>query len=86
MEIILKFRWHEIKLLRLIQFVCFGICSIPYTSAYKSGEVGYWKLMVFDEPCLEWVLYMPETTVQDYPALSRNIPLGTRTYCMPDQE
>ena len=70
-------------LLRLVQFVCFGIWSIPYTSAYKSSEVGYWKLMGFDEPCLEWVLCMHGTTVQEYPVLSRNVPLGTGTYYMP---
>ena len=84
MEIILKFRWHEIKLLRLIQFVCFGICSIPYTSAYKSGEVGYWKLMEIDEPCLEWVPCMPETMVQEYLVLSQNVSLGTGTFCTPE--
>jgi len=42
--------------------------------------------MEFDEPCLKWVMYMPGTTVQEYLVLSRNVPLGTRTYCTPKQE
>jgi len=71
-------------LLRLVQFVCFGIWPVPYTSAYKSSEVGYCKLMGNDEPYLEWVPCIPGTTVQEYPALSRNIPLGTGTYYMPE--
>ena len=68
-------------LLRLVQFVCFGIWPIPYTSAYKSSEADYWKLMGIDEPCLEWVLCMPGTTVQEYPVLSRNVPLPGLTIC-----
>ena len=70
-------------LLRLIQFACFGICLIPYTSAHKSSEVDYWKLMGIDGPFLEWVPCMPGATVQGYPILSRNVPLGTGTYYMP---
>jgi len=27
--------------------------------------------MEFDEPCLEWVPYMPGTTVQEYPVWAR---------------
>jgi len=69
--------------LRLVQFVCFGICPIPYTFGHKPSEIGYWKLMGIDEPCLEWVPCMPGTTVQEYPILSRNVPLGTGTYYMP---
>jgi len=42
--------------------------------------------MEFDEPCLEWVPYMPGTMVQEYPMLSRNVPLGTMTHCTPEQE
>jgi len=35
-----------------------------------------------DEPCLEWVPCMPGTTVQEYPVLSQNVPLGTElTIC-----
>jgi len=30
-------------LLRLVQFECFGIWPVSYTSAYKSSEVGYWN-------------------------------------------
>ena len=56
-------------LLRLVKFVCFGVCPIPYTSAYKSSEIGYRKLMGIDESCLEWVPCMPGTTVQEYPVL-----------------
>ena len=37
-----------------------------------------------DEPCLEWVPCTPGTTVQEYPVLSRNVPLGTGTYYMPE--
>ena len=37
-----------------------------------------------DEPCLEWVPCMPGTTVQEYPVLSRNVPLGTGIYYMPE--
>ena len=44
------------------------------------------KLMKFDEPCLGWAPYMPRTTVQEYPVLNQNVPLGTGTYCMPEQE
>ena len=64
-------------LLRLVQFVCFGI-------SHKLSEVGYWKQMGIDEPCLEWVPCMPGTMVQEYPVLSRNVPLGTGTYYMPE--
>jgi len=64
-------------LLRVVQFVCFGIWPVPYTFAYKSSEVGYWKLMGNDEPCLEWVPCMPGTTVQEYSVLIQNVPLGT---------
>jgi len=71
-------------LLRLVQFVCFGIWHVPYTFAYKSSEVGYWKLMGNGEPCIEWVLCMPGTTVQEYSVLSQNVPLGTGTYYMPE--
>ena len=39
--------------------------------------------MEIDEQCLEWVPYMPGTTVKEYPVLSRNAPLGTGTYYMP---
>jgi len=42
--------------------------------------------MEIDEPCLEWVSYMPGTMVKEYLVLSRNILLGTRTYCTPKQE
>jgi len=42
--------------------------------------------MEFDEPYLVWVPYMLGTTVQEYPMLSRNVPLGTGTYCTPEQE
>ena len=38
--------------------------------------------MEIDESCLEWVLCMPKTTIQEYPVLSRNVPLGTRSYYM----
>jgi len=72
-------------LLRLVQFVCFGTWPVPYTSAYKSNEVGYWKLMGNDVPYLEWVPCMSGTTVQEYPVLSRNVPLGTGTYYMPER-
>jgi len=54
--------------------------------AYKSDEVGYWKLMEINEPCLEWVPYMSGTTVKEYPVLMRNVTLGTGTYCTPEQE
>jgi len=37
--------------------------------------------MEIDEPCLEWVSYMPGITVKEYLVLSRNVPLGTVTYC-----
>jgi len=39
--------------------------------------------MGIDEPCLEWVPCMPGTTVQEYPVLSRSVPLGTGSYYMP---
>jgi len=39
--------------------------------------------MEIDEPCLECVRCMPGTTVQEYPVLSRNVPLGTGSYYMP---
>ena len=39
--------------------------------------------MEIDESCLEWVPYMPGTTIKKYPVLSRNIPLGTGFYYMP---
>ena len=42
--------------------------------------------MEINESCLEWVPYMPGTTVKEYPVLSRNVPLGIRTYCTPEQE
>ena len=71
-------------LLRLVKFVCFGIWPMPYTFAYKSSEVGYWKLMGNDEPCLEWVPCMPGTMVQEYPVLSWNVLLGAGTYYMPE--
>jgi len=70
-------------LLRLVQFVCFDIWPVLYTSVYKSSEVGYWKLMGNDEPCLEWVTCMPGTTVQEYQVLSRNVSLGNETYYIP---
>jgi len=54
-------------------FVCFGICLIPYTSAYKSSEVGYWKLMEIDESCLEWARACPWQR-------SRSIRYWARTY------
>jgi len=42
--------------------------------------------MEIDEPCLEWVPYMPGTTVKEYSALGQNVPLGTGTYCTQEQE
>ena len=36
-----------------------------------------------NEPCLEWVPCMPGTTVQKYPVLSQNVPLGIGTYYIP---
>jgi len=39
--------------------------------------------MEFEESYLEWVSYMPKTTVQEYLVLSQNILLGTETYCTP---
>ena len=41
----IKFMKLIIKsLLRLVRFVCFGIWPVPYTSAYKSSEVGYLEI------------------------------------------
>jgi len=42
--------------------------------------------MGIDEPFLKWVLYMPGTTVKEYPVLSWNVPLGTGTYSTPELE
>jgi len=42
--------------------------------------------MEIDEPYLEWVPCMCVTTVQEYPVLSQNVPLGTGTYYTPEQE
>ena len=42
--------------------------------------------MEVDESCLEWIPYMPGTTVKEYPVLSQNVPLGIGTYCTPEQE
>ena len=39
--------------------------------------------MGIDEPCLEWVPYMPGATVKGYSVLSWNVPLGTGSYYMP---
>jgi len=41
--------------------------------------------MEIDEPCLEWVPYLPGTTVKEYPVLSRNVPLGSGTYLHPNR-
>jgi len=49
-------------------------------------RVSYWKLMEINEQCLDWVAYMPETTVQEYPILSQNVPLGIGTYYMPEHD
>jgi len=38
--------------------------------------------MGLNEPYLEWVPYMPKTTVQEYLTMNQNVPLGIRTYCM----
>jgi len=86
MEITLKIHvvWSQIiKLILKLEFVCFGMCPIPYTSSYKSSEVGYWKLMDIDESCLEWGMCMYGTTVQEYLVLSQNVSLGTGFYYMP---
>jgi len=40
--------------------------------------------MGFDESCLEWVSYMPRTTIQEYLALNQNVLLGTETYYAPE--
>ena len=37
-----------------------------------------WKLMEFDEPCLEWVPYLPESTISEYPVLSRKFPASNQ--------
>jgi len=42
--------------------------------------------MGLDEPCSEWVPCMLGTMVQENPVVSQNVPLGTGTYCMPEQE
>jgi len=39
--------------------------------------------MEIDEPYLEWVPCIPETMVQKYLALSRNVSLGIGSYYMP---
>jgi len=39
--------------------------------------------------CLQWVPYIPGTTTQDVPVLTRNLPLGKQedgSYIMPIQE
>jgi len=66
-----------------------SICMFRYMTGaiwfcIQVNEVGYWKLMGNDESHLEWVPCMPGTTVQEYSVLSRNVPLGTGTYYMPE--
>jgi len=41
--------------------------------------------MKFDKPCLGWAPYMPGITIQEYPVLSQNVPLGTETYVRPNR-
>ena len=72
-------------LLRLIRFVYIGMCPIPHTSVYRQ-ESKLLKLMEIDELRLDWVPYIPRTTVKEYLVLSWNVPLGTGTYCTPEQE
>jgi len=45
-----------------------------------------WKMMEFDESCLEWVPYLPGTTIMEYLVLSWNVSLGIETYCTPEHE
>ena len=59
------------------------MCPILYTSAYRTKSK-LLKTMEIDKPYLEWVSYMPEITVKEYPVLRQNVPLGTRTYCTPE--
>ena len=40
--------------------------------------------MEIHEPCLEWVSYIPGTTVKEYLILSQNIPLGTGLIVRPN--
>ena len=71
--------------LRLVQFVY--ISMLPFNiPPHTDRRANYWKLMGLDEPYLEWVPYMPGTTIQDYLILSQNVLLGTGTYYMPEQE
>ena len=58
------------------------MCPIPHSSAYRPES----KLLETDGDqriMLKMGPYMPETTVE-YPILSRNVPLGTGTYCTPE--
>ena len=52
-------------LLRLALFVYIDIRPIPHTSAYRL-ESKLFETDGADETCIEWVPYMPETTVQEF--------------------
>ena len=58
------------------------MCLISHALACKPES----KLLETDGDRLEWVPYMPGAMVKEYPVLSRNVPLGTETYCTPEQE
>ena len=56
------------------------MCPISHTSAYRPES----KLLKTDgdrRTMLRMGLYMPGVTIKEYPVLSRNVPLGTGTYC-----
>ena len=61
-----------------------SICIPLHVPPHTDWRMSYLKLMEIDEPSLEWVLCMPGITVQEYPVLSWNVPLGTGTYYMPE--
>ena len=72
-------------LLRLILLYT-SVCVSFHIPQHTDWKVSYWKIIEIDESCLELVPHMPGTTVKEYPVLSRNVPLGTRTYYTLEQE
>jgi len=66
---------------RLICIPRYASHSTYLCPLHTDQRVSYLKLMEFDEPCLEWVSYMPDITTKEYPVLSWNVPLDTGTYC-----
>ena len=82
----LEFMWHEVNYQVIIKTRSIYMFRYMSHTIYLRTQVERGWLLKTDgdrRTYLEWVPCMPGTTVQEYSVLSRNVPLGTRSYYMP---